>query len=125
MAQMNQMAQMGQMGQMGGQMGGQAGGQMGRAMPQQMAGQMSLSHPSVQQHILEMLNSQGPFSGWQASINIRERAGQIKLLVDSLRLVRPPVELPRAIEVALTFERKCFMNAVKSLAVSVISELNK
>ncbi|KAG9793388.1 hypothetical protein ABEF93_002141 [Exophiala dermatitidis] len=101
-----QMAQMG-MGQMG-QMGGQMGMQMPRGMPQQMTGQMGLNQPSVQQHIFDMLNAQGPFSGWQANVQIKERAAQIKLLVDSLRLVRPPVELPRAIEVALQFERKCF-----------------
>jgi hypothetical protein len=131
---MQQMAMNPQMGGvMGGQMGAQMGGQMGnqmsnmaaqipgmpgqmnpqmagqmRGIPQQMAGQMSLSHPSVQQHIFDQLNSQGPWAGWQANVHIRERAGQIKLLVDSLRLVRPPVDLPRAIEVALQFERKCF-----------------
>lgn len=114
MQQMAMANQMGQMNGMGGQigqmnpMGGQMGAGMGRPMPPQMAGQMSLNHPSVQQYIFDMLNSQGPFSGWQANVHIRERAGQIKLLVDSLRLVRPPVELPRAIEVALQFERKCF-----------------
>jgi len=61
---MQQMAMANQMGgqmppQMGGQMG-QMGGQMARNMPPQMAGQMSLNHPSVQQHIFDMLNSQGP-----------------------------------------------------------------
>ncbi|KAJ9607363.1 hypothetical protein H2200_008436 [Cladophialophora chaetospira] len=110
MAMANQMNGMngqmaGQMGQMG-QMNPMANG-MGRQMPQ-AAGQMSLNHPSVQQYIFDQLNSQGPFAGWQANVHIRERAGQIKLLVDSLRLVRPPVELSRAIEVALQFERKCF-----------------
>ncbi|OCT53719.1 hypothetical protein CLCR_09437 [Cladophialophora carrionii] len=117
MAMANQMggqmaAQMGgQMGQMN-LMGGQMGGGMGRPMPPQAAGQMSLNHPSVQQYIFDQLNSQGPFAGWQANVHIRERAGQIKLLVDSLRLVRPPVELTRAIEVALQFERKCFTQSL-------------
>ncbi|EXJ64275.1 hypothetical protein A1O7_00611 [Cladophialophora yegresii CBS 114405] len=104
--------QMGQMNLMGGQMGGPIGGGMGRPMPPQAAGQMSLNHPSVQQYIFDQLNSQGPFAGWQANVHIRERAGQIKLLVDSLRLVRPPVELTRAIEVALQFERKCFTQSL-------------
>ncbi|KEF58652.1 uncharacterized protein A1O9_06578 [Exophiala aquamarina CBS 119918] len=135
MQQMTMNPQMGGLmgGQMGAQMGGQIGAQVGnqmsnmaaqipgmpgqmnpqmagqmRGIPQQVAGQMSLSHPSVQQHIFDQLNSQGPWAGWQANVHIRERAGQIKLLVDSLRLVRPPVDLPRAIEVALQFERKCF-----------------
>ncbi len=104
-------AQMGgQMGQMN-PMGGQMGGGMARPMSAQAGGQMSLNHPSVQQYIFDQLNSQGPFAGWQANVHIRERAGQIKLLVDSLRLVRPPVELTRAIEVALQFERKCFTQA--------------
>ncbi|KIX06297.1 uncharacterized protein Z518_04272 [Rhinocladiella mackenziei CBS 650.93] len=106
---MQQMAMANQMGaQMGGQMPTQMGGQMARGMSQQLAGQSNLSTPSVQQHIFEMLNAQGPFTGWQANVHVRERAAQIKLLVDSLRLVRPPVDLPRAIEVALQFERKCF-----------------
>jgi len=108
MPHMNLAGQMG--GHMGAQMAGQMGGQMGGMMPHQMGGgQMNNGpNPQVQHHILQALQAQGPFTGWQASVNIRERAGQIKLLVDSLRLVRPPVDPPRAIEVALQFERKCF-----------------
>lgn len=87
--------------QMGGHMGGQP-------MPMQGMGQQNAGHPQIQKHIFTTLQSQGPFSGWQATVNPNERAAQVKLLVDSLRLVRPPVELPRALEVALQFERKCF-----------------
>ena len=87
-----------QMGQMGGQQIPMQG------MPQQT----NVGHPHIQRHIFTTLQSQGPFSGWQATVSVNERAAQVKLLVDSLRLVRPPVELPRALEVALQFERKCF-----------------
>ena len=87
-----------QMGQMGGQQ-----------MPMQgMPQQANVGHPQIQKYIFTTLQGQGPFSGWQATVNVNERAAQVKLLVDSLRLVRPPVELPRALEVALQFERKCF-----------------
>jgi hypothetical protein len=72
----------------------------------------TLSHPSVQQYIFDALRKEGPFTGWQAEFHIRERAGQIKLLVDSLGLVRPPIEMKRAVEVSLQFERKCFAQSV-------------
>jgi KIX domain len=70
--------------------------------------QNNMGHPQIQRHIFTTLQNQGPFSGWQATVNVNERAAQVKLLVDSLRLVRPPVEPPRALDVALQFERKCF-----------------
>ena len=62
----------------------------------------------MQRHIFTALQNQGPFSDWQAQVQLPERAQQIKLLIDSLRLVHPPVELPRAIEVAISFEAKSF-----------------
>ena len=81
----------------------------GQQMPMQgMQQHTNVGHPSIQKHIFNTLQSQGPFSGWQATVNVNERAAQIKLIVDSLRLVRPPVELVRALEVAIQFERKCF-----------------
>ena len=111
----NLMANMGRgmpnMGQQGFQMNNQMAGQMpqpGVQMQPGMGQQMTIGHPQIQRHIFSSLQSQGPFSGWQANVSIQERAGQVRQLVDSLRLVRPPVELPRAVEVALQFERKCF-----------------
>ena len=64
--------------------------------------------PRIQKHIFTALQSQGPFGGWQANISVNQRATQVKLLVDNLVLIRPPVTLPRAVEVSLQFERKCF-----------------
>ena len=93
------------------QMNNRMAGQMTQPGVQMQAGmgqQISIGHPQIQRHIFSSLQSQGTFSGWQANVSIQERAGQVRQLVDSLRLVRPPVELPRAVEVALQFERKCF-----------------
>ena len=111
----NLMANMGRgmpnVGQQGFQMNKQITGQIGQPGMQMQPGmgqQVGIGHPQIQRHIFSSLQSQGPFSGWQANVSIQERAGQVRQLVDSLRLVRPPVELPRAVEVALQFERKCF-----------------
>lgn len=68
--------------------------------------EVTLLDPSVERHIFDQLNFQGPLAGWLASIPIRERAGYIALIAKSLHLHRPPVNLPRAVEVALQFERK-------------------
>lgn len=73
-----------------------------------MQQQMAMGNAQIHRQIIQNLQSQGPFSGWQASVPIPERAAQIRQLVDSLRLVRPPVEPPKAAEVAIQFERKAF-----------------
>ncbi|RMZ81018.1 hypothetical protein DV738_g2428, partial [Chaetothyriales sp. CBS 135597] len=66
----------------------------------------------AQRYILMNLQNQGPFvGGWQATVPTPERMNQVKLLVDSLKLVRPPVPPERAIEVAIQFERKAFQQS--------------
>ncbi|KPI36844.1 uncharacterized protein AB675_11802 [Cyphellophora attinorum] len=81
------------------------------AMPMQgrMQAQVNSHNAEIQRQVIQALQSQGTFSGgWQATVPLVERAGQVRLLVDSLRLVRPPVEPARATEVAIQFERKAF-----------------
>ncbi|RMD44785.1 hypothetical protein DV735_g341, partial [Chaetothyriales sp. CBS 134920] len=66
----------------------------------------------AQRYILMNLQNQGPFAGgWQAAVPIPERMNQVKLLVDSLKLVRPPVDPAKAIDVAIQFERKAFQQS--------------
>jgi hypothetical protein len=115
MNQMNQMNQMGQMGQMGqmnpafmNQQMANMRAQPGMNMQGGMQQQMAMGNAQIHRQIIQNLQSQGPFSGWQAAVPINERAAQIRQLVDSLRLVRPPVEPPKAAEVAIQFERKAF-----------------
>jgi hypothetical protein len=105
MAQMNQMGQMGQMSQMN-QMNQMNQMQQNPNMAA-MNGQ-NFSANSLMKQIAGALQSQGPMQGWQGEVPITERVQQVRLLVDSLRLVRPPVDVGRAVEVALTFETKAF-----------------
>lgn len=80
-------------------------------MPMQggMQAQVNSNNAQIQRQIFQSLQSQGQYTtGWQASVTVPERGAQIRQLVDSLRLVRPPVEPPRATEVAIQFERKAF-----------------
>jgi len=84
---------------------------MGRGMPNgnmQQANANNAMGMQAQKYIFQSLARDGPFTGWQTDVPIQERAGQVKLLVDSLRLLGQPVEMPRAIDVALSFERKEF-----------------
>ncbi|ETN45795.1 uncharacterized protein HMPREF1541_09628 [Cyphellophora europaea CBS 101466] len=83
-------------------------GQQGMGVQGGMQAQMGMGNAQIHRQIFQNLQSQGPFSGWQATVPMPERANQIRQLVDSLRLVRPPVEPPRAADVAIQFERKAF-----------------
>ena len=86
-------------------------GQMGGYQALSILGtrqQIDVGHQQIQKHIFATLQNQGLCNGWQANVKVNERAAHVKLLVDLLRLLHPSVELPRALEVALRFERKCF-----------------
>ena len=73
--------------------------------PLQSGMQMNSNNAQIQR----ALSQQGVYTtGWQAAVTVPERGAQIRLFTDSLRLVRPPVDPPRATEVAIQFERKAF-----------------
>jgi KIX domain len=73
--------------------------------------QGSQQNNNMQRHIISSLQQQGPFSGWQATITVDQRAIQVRLLIDSLRLIKPVIELGRAVQVALSFEQKAFIQS--------------
>lgn len=88
--------------------------------------QPGLGNAQINRQIMQGLESQGPFrpvSGWQAAVRLPERAAQIRQLVDNLRLVRPPVEPPKCVEVAIQFERKAFAQSENK--ESYIREFNE
>src|SRR2546421_4883690 len=91
----------------------QNGAGMGRGMPPNMQQMQQGSQQSnnIQRHILSSLQQQGPFSGWQATITVDQRAMQVRLLIDSLRLIKPMIELGKAVQVALSFEQKAFIQS--------------
>ena len=62
---------------------------------------------SIEMQIFAGLESQEPLAGWQTVVKAIERTSHVKALVDSYRLVRPSVELPENLEIALQFERQC------------------
>jgi hypothetical protein len=62
-------------------------------------------------HITMSLQSQGPFSGWQATITVEQRVMQVELLINSLLLIKPVIELVRAVQVSLSFEQKAFVQS--------------
>ncbi|RMZ88224.1 hypothetical protein DV736_g4544, partial [Chaetothyriales sp. CBS 134916] len=75
--------------------------QMARQQPMPMSQGMAQAG-QLQRHILMSLQNQGPFTaGWQAAVAPPERMNQVKMIVDSLKLVRPPVDQARAVEVAI------------------------
>src|SRR5271156_1011831 len=88
----------------------QNGAGMGRGIPPNMQ-QGSQQGNNMQRHIISSLQQQGTFSGWQATITVDQRAIQVRLLIDSLRLIKPVIELGRAVQVALSFEQKAFIQS--------------
>jgi hypothetical protein len=65
----------------------------------------------IQHHIIASLQQQGPFSGWQAAMTLDHRAIRVRLLIDSLRLIKPVIEVGRAVQVASSFEQKAFIQS--------------
>jgi KIX domain len=77
----------------------------------------------VRRHIIASLQQQGPFAGWQATVTVDQRAMQVRLLVDSLRLIKPVIERGRAIQFAISFEQKAFIqNQSLDAYVSICKE---
>src|SRR3954447_18397332 len=109
----------------------QNGAGMGRGMPpntQQMQ-QGSQQNNNMQRYIISSLQQQGPFSGWQATITVDQRAMQVRLLIDSLRLIKPTIELVRTVQVALSFEQKAFhqsqsLDAYVSMCKEKLSQIH-
>lgn len=87
---------------------------MGISMPMNnMNPQMpKAQQPNFLQFIYQNLsnnnNNDGPFTGWQANIGHQERAGQIKILFDSLRMLGATTDTKRSLDIAIAFERKQF-----------------
>ncbi|CAD6500802.1 BgTH12-06508 [Blumeria graminis f. sp. triticale] len=87
----------------------------GQLTPQQQ--QANSQAVQIQQCIYSALQSQpAVLSGWQVSLLINERLGLIFNIIGNLRLAsqRHPgtaVTIQRMIEIALKFERECFINA--------------
>lgn len=65
----------------------------------------------IYQNLTQSQNQDGPLQGWRAGITIQERAGQIKILFDSLRMLTSTVDVKRSLDIALAFERKQFMSS--------------
>ena len=63
---------------------------------------------TMQRHIITSLQQQGPFTGWQATMTVETRAMQVRLLIDALSLL---IVLPKAMQVALSFEQKAFIQS--------------
>jgi hypothetical protein len=97
-------------------MGPGAGGMPNNMLQQQqMRAVPNLTPQQIQRIIVQnltqhtqSLQAQGKFVGWHSTMQIEQRAGQVKLLIDSLRLIQPVVAYDQAINVALTFEQKAF-----------------
>ena len=94
---------------------GAMGAGVPNSMQQQMRANSNLSSQHIQRHISQSLlahsqslQQHGKFTGWHNSVPIEQRAAQVKLLIDSLRLIQPVVAYEQAIKVALTFEQKAF-----------------
>lgn len=70
-----------------------------------------LKTPSYLQFIYQNLQvstqQDGPFTGWQAGVTHQDRAAQIKILFDSLRMLGP-ADTKRSLDIALAFERQQF-----------------
>lgn len=65
----------------------------------------------IYQNLTASQSQDGPFSGWRSSFTVQERAGQIKVLFDSLRMLAQGVDIRRSLDIAIAFERKQFMQS--------------
>ena len=67
----------------------------------------------IGRYIAQRIQAQGPFGGWQATVDPNERAMTVKKITDSLRLVNSnAMNSPQhAVNVALQFEQKTFMQS--------------
>lgn len=105
--QMNNM-NMGNMGMMGGNMG--MPGAMNNMQQQQQQQQQRAPQyiTFIYQNLAHQQQQDGPPQGWRQSVTTQERAAQIKLLFDSLRMLGQPQDTRRSLDIALAFEKKQF-----------------
>ncbi|PYH41475.1 uncharacterized protein BP01DRAFT_305629 [Aspergillus saccharolyticus JOP 1030-1] len=59
----------------------------------------------------QLLQSQGPYSGWRAEVQVRDRAMKVYQMITSLRLIQPRIDTNSAAQAALAFEQKAFKDA--------------
>lgn len=119
--------------------GGGMGGGVGRGMPNMnmgmsmgMGNNMNMNmNPNMQQQQQQQQQQQrgpnflgmiyqnltasqgqdGPFTGWRSHVSIQERAGQVKILFDSLRMLGAAVDIRRSLDIAVAFERRQFLQS--------------
>ncbi|KAJ5654306.1 hypothetical protein N7490_001309 [Penicillium lividum] len=87
--------------------GGMVGGKPGMQPPkdnQQIQG-------IIMSHVAQVLQNQGPFSGWKAEITNKTRMMNIWQMITSLRLIQPRIDISAAAQAALSFEQKAFIQA--------------
>lgn len=60
----------------------------------------------IYQSLTASQQQDGPFQGWRQQVNIQDRAAQIKILFDSLRVLAGSNDIRRSLDIALAFERK-------------------
>lgn len=62
----------------------------------------------IYQSLTQSQQHDGPFQGWRANMSIQERAAQIKVVFDSLRMLGGQSDTRHSLDIALAFERKQF-----------------
>lgn len=65
----------------------------------------------IYQNLTASQGQDGPFTGWRSHVSIQERAGQVKILFDSLRMLGAAVDIRRSLDIAVAFERRQFLQS--------------
>lgn len=109
--------------------GGGMGGGAGRGMPNMNMGMgmgmgmnmnmnQNMQQPKgpnflaiIYQNLSASQGQDGPFTGWRNHVSIQERAGQVKILFDSLRMLGQAVDIRRSLDIAVAFERRQFLQS--------------
>ncbi|KAL4771471.1 hypothetical protein BDW60DRAFT_64159 [Aspergillus nidulans var. acristatus] len=79
--------------------------------PGQMQGVPKADMQHILNNVAQMLQSQGPWSGWRAEVSVRDRTFKVHQMITSLRLIQPQIELRNAAQAAMSFEVKAFKEA--------------
>ncbi|KAJ5294725.1 hypothetical protein PENANT_c014G02265 [Penicillium antarcticum] len=66
---------------------------------------------AVMNHVASVITSQGPYGGWKATVQVKDRALHIYQMISSLRLIQPSIGLSQAAQAAMSFESKAFSKA--------------
>ena len=94
------------MGMMGGNTGvGMGMNNMNQSVPQQKGPNFLAI---IYQTLTTSQSQDGPLQGWRQQVAIQDRAAQIKILFDNLRLLGTQVDTKRSLDIALAFERRQF-----------------